>query len=50
VKMDEDVDYFDMRGRFKVVEKRKRDKNVEDDSDSDSSSVSSKSNPQYHTC
>lgn len=46
--MDEDVDYFDMRGRFKVAEKRKRDKNVEDDSDSDSSSVSSKTILRVH--
>ena len=46
--MDEDVDFFDMRGRFKVVQKRKRDKNVEDDSDSDSSSVSSRHSKILH--
>jgi hypothetical protein len=40
--MDDDVDFFDMRSRFKPSEKRKREKNIEDDSDSDSSSVSSK--------
>lgn len=40
-KMDEDDDFFDMRGRFRVPEKRKKNLDDDDDSNSDSDSDSS---------